>query len=209
MNPATNYDCFISHASEDKETFVRPLVGALKVLGVKCWYDEDSLVVGDSLSVSIDYGISQSSTGLLIFSKHFIEKPWPKYERRGLVSQHINKGIRLISILHGITHNELQNISPSLSDLVCIDSSKQTIDKMVAKITQAIRPDIVIDDRQKNLMIHIEKIVVERLAIETQYQLQQREKLEQRKNDEIAILRNTINDYEAKRDWEMGHQGWS
>jgi hypothetical protein len=54
-----NWDAFVSHASEDKESFVRPLVEALGRLGVSLWYDEVSLRLGDSLSGSIDRGIAK------------------------------------------------------------------------------------------------------------------------------------------------------
>jgi len=37
------WDVFISHASEDKDAFVRPLALALCNLGVRVWYDEFSL----------------------------------------------------------------------------------------------------------------------------------------------------------------------
>ena len=50
------WDAFVSHAWEDKQTFVRPLVRALSEFGVSLWYDEISLKPGDSLSRSIDRG---------------------------------------------------------------------------------------------------------------------------------------------------------
>ena len=37
------YDAFISHATEDKEEFVRPLARALEQAGFKIWYDEFAL----------------------------------------------------------------------------------------------------------------------------------------------------------------------
>ena len=58
------WDAFISHASEDKETFVRPLAVALRALGLKIWYDEFSLRLGDSLSRSIDKGLADSTFGI-------------------------------------------------------------------------------------------------------------------------------------------------
>ena len=54
QEPEIAYDLFISHASEDKEDLVRPLAVALEKLGVKVWYDEFTLKVGDSLRRSID-----------------------------------------------------------------------------------------------------------------------------------------------------------
>ena len=43
-------DPFVLHASEDKDSFVRPLAHTLRVLGLEVWYDEFSLRIGDSLS---------------------------------------------------------------------------------------------------------------------------------------------------------------
>ena len=65
------FEAFISHASEDKE-FVRPLALELKRLGIKIWYDEFSLHIGDSLSGSIDRGLLLSDYGIVIVSKKFL-----------------------------------------------------------------------------------------------------------------------------------------
>ncbi|MGN6399734.1 MAG: toll/interleukin-1 receptor domain-containing protein [Flavisolibacter sp.] len=48
------FDAFISHASEDKRYFVRPLAQKLQEYGSKIWYDEFSLKPGVSLSRSIE-----------------------------------------------------------------------------------------------------------------------------------------------------------
>ncbi|WP_375182187.1 toll/interleukin-1 receptor domain-containing protein, partial [Chryseobacterium sp.] len=63
------YDFFISHASEDKETFVRPLAEELLKLGFKVWYDELTLKFGDSLFEEISNGIKKSNYGLVIISE--------------------------------------------------------------------------------------------------------------------------------------------
>jgi len=43
------WDVFISHASEDKEAFVRPLAECLQRRQIKVWFDEFTLSIGDSL----------------------------------------------------------------------------------------------------------------------------------------------------------------
>ncbi len=48
------FDVFISHASEDKDNFVRPLAGALAEMGLKVWFDELTQTLGDSLRQKID-----------------------------------------------------------------------------------------------------------------------------------------------------------
>jgi signal recognition particle GTPase len=77
-------DLFISHASEDKDDFVRDLADELISQGVSVWYDEYTLKIGDRLRRSIDKGLSESKYGLIVISKSFIKKDWPQYELDGL-----------------------------------------------------------------------------------------------------------------------------
>jgi hypothetical protein len=174
MDPFTEYDCFVSYALEDKLNFVRPLVAVLKDLGLECWYDEDELVVEDSLFEALDCGIARSKTGLLIFSKSFMEKPWSIRERSGLRSAHDNKEIRLIPILHDITHDDLRQICPSLANLVCLDTSKLKIDEIVEKIVHATRPCAAVDAKKKELYGYIDILVEQRVSIASERLLERR-----------------------------------
>ena len=70
------YDVFISHASEDKEDVVRPPAQALVTKGLKVWYDEFELKIGDSLRRKIDRGLAKSHFGIVVLSKSFIKKYW-------------------------------------------------------------------------------------------------------------------------------------
>ena len=73
------WDAVISHASEDKDDFVRPLAQALNQLGVRIWYDEFARNIGDSLSRAVDKGLAESSYGIAIISPSFIEKANNRY----------------------------------------------------------------------------------------------------------------------------------
>jgi hypothetical protein len=68
------FHAFLCHASEDKEELARPLAQELQSRGLKIWYDEFSLHIGDSLSASIDHGLSISEYGIVILSKNFLRK---------------------------------------------------------------------------------------------------------------------------------------
>src|SRR5580704_17865639 len=89
-------DVFISHASEDKKTFVRPLATRLTELGLTVWYDEFSLRPGDSLRRSIDTGLSQCRHAIVVLSSKFIEKRWTNWELDGLVGLHIEASRSII-----------------------------------------------------------------------------------------------------------------
>jgi len=81
------FDVFISHASEDKDDFVRPLANELLNRGIRVWYDESTLKWGDSLRRKIDQGLARSRYGIVILSSAFFVKNWPQYELDGLVAR--------------------------------------------------------------------------------------------------------------------------
>ena len=81
-----HYDFFISHASEDKEGFVRQLAETLEAKGAGVWYDEFTLNVGDSLRREVDRGLASSRFGVVVLSEAFFKKEWPQRELDGLVA---------------------------------------------------------------------------------------------------------------------------
>lgn len=66
------YDVFLSHASEDKDEVARPLAEMLQGRGLKVWYDETELKIGDNLIQKINAGISASRFGILVLSNSFL-----------------------------------------------------------------------------------------------------------------------------------------
>lgn len=69
-----DYDVFISHTSEDKDAIVRPLAEALAKGGLKVWYDEFELKIGDSLRRKIDKGLAHSRFGIVVLSQAFSKR---------------------------------------------------------------------------------------------------------------------------------------
>jgi len=57
---------FLSHSSEDKDDFVRPLRDKLLEAGFDVWYDEDSLIVGQSLLRQISEGLKSANYGIVV-----------------------------------------------------------------------------------------------------------------------------------------------
>lgn len=136
------YDVFISHASEDKNSFVRPLSEHLKAFGVQVWYDEFSLKVGDSLSRSIDKGLSASNYGLVVLSPDFIKKDWPEYELRGLIAKELGKNKVILPIWHDISRDDVLAFSPPLADKLALTTSGLSPAAMALKIIEVVRPDL-------------------------------------------------------------------
>ena len=132
------YDVFVSHASEDKEDFVKPLVEALQAAGYKVWYDEFALKVGDSLRRSIDNGLKNSRYGIVVFSNAFFAKNWTQYELDGLVTREMEGHKVILPIWHMVSKNQVQNYSPTLADKKAINSSLSTIDEIVEQLSEVL-----------------------------------------------------------------------
>lgn len=132
------YDLFISHASEDKEEFVRPLAETLENIGVKVWYDEFTLKVGDSLRKSIDQGLVRSRFGTVILSSAFCSKNWTQYELDSMVAREMNGHKMILPIWHKITKNEVINFSPAIADKVALNTSLQSIEEIAGELAEVI-----------------------------------------------------------------------
>lgn len=133
------YDVFISHSSEDKEDFVRPLATELQNLGIKVWYDEFELKLGDSLRRSIDQGLINSKYGIVVLSTSFFKRNWTQYELDGFVNREMNGFKVILPIWHKVSKDEVQNFSPSLADKVALNSSIYSTKEIAEEIKNVIK----------------------------------------------------------------------
>jgi hypothetical protein len=134
------WDVFISHASEDKEAIARPLAEALRSTGLRVWYDDFSLRLGDSLHQSIDKGLARSRFGVVILSPYFFEKHWPQQELNGLVTREVNAVKVILPVWHGVTFDDVRKYSVTLADRLAV-STTQGLSVVVEKIMTAITGD--------------------------------------------------------------------
>ncbi|BBG90796.1 toll/interleukin-1 receptor domain-containing protein [Aeromonas caviae] len=132
------YDAFISHASEDKDDFVRPLAGILKEYGFRIWYDEFELEIGDSLRESIDKGLVTSRYGIVVLSPKFLDKNWTKYELNSLVAREIEGKKVILPIWHNVTRQQVMQYSPMLADKLALSSENMAINEIAKKVCRAL-----------------------------------------------------------------------
>jgi hypothetical protein len=133
------WDVFISHATEDKEAVVRPLAHALQARGLRVWYDEFELRLGDSLRRKIDNGLAKSKFGVVVLSPAFFAKNWPQYELDGFVMREMTGQQVILPLWHHISKDEILAVSPSLADKVARRTSDATIDELAEEIAQRIQ----------------------------------------------------------------------
>lgn len=132
------YDVFISHASEDKESFVDELFVELTKLGVKVWYDSISIPWGSSLRHEIDSGLKKSKYGIVVISKDFIRKGWTGYELDGLFQREMMGGRIILPVWHNITKAEVTEYSPSLAGRMALNTAILTPKEIAEKLLEVL-----------------------------------------------------------------------
>jgi len=135
---------FISHASEDKADFVRPLAERLKT-EFQVWYDEYELTIGDKLREKIDQGLRQCDYGVVVLSHHFFAKRWPQEELDGLFSLETRERKVILPIWRDITLEDVQKYSPILASRLAV-----SIDRGIGHVVHEIRKAVGIADRVKS-----------------------------------------------------------
>jgi TIR domain-containing protein len=138
-NAGTSWDAFVSHATEDKEAFARPLAEALRARGLSIWYDEFTLTVGDSLRRSIDRGLARSQFGVVVLSPNFFSKEWPQKELDGLVAREVDGKKVILPVWHNIDVEGIRRFSPMLADRVAV-SSRNGLQAVVNALIAGMRP---------------------------------------------------------------------
>jgi len=144
LNHSENYllpkdwDVFISYAHEEKDDIVRPLAYALRQNGLRVWFDEFELRIGDSLRRKIDQGIARSAFGVVVLSTAFFAKNWAQYELDGLVTRSVDGSQVLLPLWHRLTKAEVMAHSPSLADKLARSTADSTLEEIAAEIAEVV-----------------------------------------------------------------------
>lgn len=115
------YDSFLSYAGEDSD-LVRELAGALRARGLRVWYAETELRVGDSILESVNKGLSESASGILVLSKAYLSKGWPNYELDTLMRRRIENDLKIYPVWHGVAKEDIEKNHPGLAGIYSLDT---------------------------------------------------------------------------------------
>lgn len=141
-NSVEEYDVFISHATEDKQSFVEGFVQILREeFNLKVWYDAISIEWGDSIRTEIDKGLKKSKFGVVILSRSYISKYWTNYELEGLFQRESNGGKLILPIWHNITKQEVQDFSPILVGKMAMNTAFMTPNEIAEKLHELLQND--------------------------------------------------------------------
>lgn len=140
MQDLEEYDVFVSHAWEDKESFVDEFVTCLKKLDLKVWYDKDQISWGDSMRKRIDEGLKKSTFGVAVLTPNYIAegKYWTKAELDGLFQLESINGKTLLPIWHNLTKKEVMEYSPIIASKLAMNTAVSTPQEIAIELKKII-----------------------------------------------------------------------
>ncbi|MGI5107896.1 TIR domain-containing protein [Treponema socranskii] len=136
----SEYDVFVSHAWEDKESFVDEFVQCLCDRKIKVWYDKTQIKWGDSMRARIDAGLQKSKFGVVVLSPDYISegKYWTKAELDGLFQLESVNGKMLLPIWHNLTKKQVMDFSPTLACKLAMTTAAMTADEIADELLKLL-----------------------------------------------------------------------
>lgn len=114
---------FVSHSSDDKESYIEPIVSDLENCYLNVWIDKRKIVPGDNLRKSIFRdGLDKADIALLFFTEQSLKSSWVDREIKHVLREESKKGNnfdlnKIISIFDSEgTYKEISERYPELTD---------------------------------------------------------------------------------------------
>lgn len=129
-------DVFLCHASEDKDSVIRPIVAALNEAGITYWLDEIEVLWGDSLTSKVNEGLRLSRFGVVVLSISFLKKHWPQRELNAVLNLEATTGeTKVLPMLIGTAEEQavILKAFPLLNDKLYVswnEDASEVVEKL-------------------------------------------------------------------------------
>ncbi|MDP2131164.1 MAG: toll/interleukin-1 receptor domain-containing protein [Erythrobacter sp.] len=140
-NLATNRpdlrDVFLCHAWDDRQTVAKELNDLLESRGVRVWFSEKDIGLGEPFMRSIDRGLANSRVGIVLVTPAMLRT----LPRGGVADKELSAllaGERLVPIVHQTTYDALREVSPLLASRNGLNTAEDTMVGVVAKLAELV-----------------------------------------------------------------------
>jgi hypothetical protein len=131
------WDIFLSYARIDGAGVAGSLRDHLDSLGARVWFDELTIVPGQSQSRQMDIGLQKARVGVVLLTPAYVAgRFWTERELGAL----LGKGT-LIPVLDDVTFAEVKEYSGILPDLAGFETVRDTVEVIAQKVAAAVLGD--------------------------------------------------------------------
>jgi hypothetical protein len=181
---------FVSHASEDKKSYIDPIVNDLEECFINIWIDRRKIVPGDNLRASIFRdGLDKADVVLLFFTQQSLKSSWVDREIKHVLREEAKKGNNF-----------------DLHKVISIFDSQETYEKISERYPE-LTDELLHLMPQEYGKVHLGQLVsaiwskylsLQGGDVETQRQLLEKEKEIFQREKEIQELKITLQNEKAK-----------
>jgi hypothetical protein len=132
------HDVFLCHAWPDRRVDAKDAYDLLVGEGVSVWFSEVSLRPGTDMRVAIEKGLVSSRMGIVLVTPAMLDK---LRTDRSIANSELSALLRrnlLVPVLHGVTFEELDQVSPMLASRGGFSTAEESLEDIVVKIAELV-----------------------------------------------------------------------
>jgi hypothetical protein len=130
-------DVFLCHAWDDRNGAAKELYELLKASGVRVWFSEEDIGLGEPFMRSIDKGLASSRVGIVLVTPAMLST----LPRGGVADKELSAllaGERLVPIVHQTTYDALREVSPLLASRNGLNTADDTMSGVASKLAELV-----------------------------------------------------------------------
>ena len=131
-------DVFLCHAWPDRQADAKDVYDLLLERGVYVWFSEVSLRPGTDMRLAIEKGLVSSRMGFVLVTPAMLDK---LRTDRSIANSELSALLRrnlLVPVMHGVTFEELDQVSPMLASRGGFNTSEEPMEDIVVKIAELV-----------------------------------------------------------------------
>jgi hypothetical protein len=110
----------------------------LEARGVRVWFSEKDIALGDPFMRSIDKGLANSRVGIVLVTPAMLQS----LPREGVADKELSVLLqteRLIPIVHGTTYDALREVSPMLASRNGLNTLEDSLSEVATKLAEVVK----------------------------------------------------------------------
>lgn len=130
-------DVFLCHAWDDRQKAAKELNDLLEARGVRVWFSEKDIGLGEPFMRSIDKGLANSRVGIVLVTPAMLST----LPKGGVADKELSAllaGERLVPIVHQTTYDALREVSPLLASRNGLNTAEATMADVAAKLAELV-----------------------------------------------------------------------